>query len=160
MGGCPGVPVENVAITRLLRRLGHPAAPTVSWTRPPTPVAGAYGTLYINSATGAYEYIVNDAAVEALKTTQHDTFTFTVDDGHGGTDSQALDVTINGVNDKPTLSAISGMSYTDTSGDDTFSTQSGTLVGGDRDNDPISYHATGEALNNTQSGFDHAVAGT
>lgn len=123
-------------------------------------VAGSYGTLYINSSTGAYEYIPNNAAMQAAKTSVSDSFTFTVSDGHGGTDSQAFVVQINGVNDKPVLGAITPMSYTDTSGDDTFLTQSGTLVGTDRDNDALTYHATGESINVSQSGFDHAVAGT
>jgi VCBS repeat-containing protein len=123
-------------------------------------VAGTYGTLYINSATGDYAYIPNNAAIQALKTTASDSFTFTVSDGHGGTDTQSYTVTLNGVNDKPTLGAITPLSYTDTSGDDTFATQTGTLSGADRDNDTLTYHATGEALNASQSGFDHAVAGT
>ena len=31
--------------------------------------AGAYGTLYINSSTGDYTFVPNDAAIEGLKTT-------------------------------------------------------------------------------------------
>jgi len=123
-------------------------------------LAGTYGTLYINSSTGAYVYVPSDTAMEAAKTTVSDSFTFTVSDGHGGTDSQAFTVTVNGVNDKPTLGAISGMTFTDTSADDTFTTQTGSLVGADRDHDALTYHATGESLNASQSGFDHAVAGT
>jgi VCBS repeat-containing protein len=123
-------------------------------------VAGTYGTLYINSSTGAYEYIPNDDAIEALKTSASESFTFTVSDGHGGQDSQAFTVNLNGVNDTPTLGAITPMSYTDTSANDTFLTQSGTLNGADRDNDTLSYHATGENADVTQSGFDHSVAGT
>ncbi|HWA91727.1 MAG TPA: VCBS domain-containing protein [Rhizomicrobium sp.] len=124
-------------------------------------VAGSYGTLYINSATGAYVYIPNDTAMEALKTSASDSFTFTVSDGHGGTDSQSFTVSISGTNDKPTLGAISGMTFTDTSADDTFATQTGSLSGGDRDNDTLTYHATGETLDNSQgAGFDHSVAGT
>lgn len=123
-------------------------------------VVGTYGTLYINSQTGDYTYIPNNAAMQAAKTSVSDSFTFTVSDGHGGTDSQAFTVQINGVNDKPTLGAISGFTYTDTSADDTFTTQSGTLVGNDRDNDTLTYHATGESINVSQSGFDHSVTGT
>jgi len=125
-----------------------------------TSVAGTYGTLYINSATGAYEYVPNDAAIEALKTTASDSFTFTVSDGHGGSDSQGFTVTLNGVNDKPTLGVISPMSYQDTTFDDIFATQTGTLNGADRDNDTLTYHATAESSDVSQSGFDHSVAGT
>ena len=123
-------------------------------------VAGTYGTLYINSATGDYEYLPNNAAIQALKARASESFTFTVSDGHGGTDSQSYTVTLNGVNDKPVLGAITPLSYQDTSADDTFTTQTGTLVGTDRDNDTLTYHATGESLDSSQSGFDHAVAGT
>jgi VCBS repeat-containing protein len=123
-------------------------------------VTGAYGTLYINETSGAYEYVTNDAAMEAAKTTVSDSFTFTVNDGHGGTDTQSFVVTVNGVNDTPTLGAITSMSYQDTAADDTFLTQSGTLNGADRDNDPLTYHATGETSDNSQTGFDHAVTGT
>ena len=123
--------------------------------------AGLYGTLYINASTGAYEYIANDAAMEALKTNASETFTFTVSDGHGGTDTQDFTVTVHGVNDRPTLAAIPAMSYTDTSADDVFATKTGNLVGGDRDaGDTLTYHAVGEALDGSQTGFDHAVAGT
>src|SRR3569832_711909 len=65
-----------------------------------------------------------------------------------------------GVNDKPTLGVISPMSYQDTTFDDIFATQTGTLNGADRDNDTLTYHATGESSDVSQSGFDHSVAGT
>lgn len=123
-------------------------------------VAGSYGTLYINSSTGAYVYIPSDSAMEHLKTTVSDSFTFTVDDGHGGSDTQSFVVTVNGVNDKPTLNAIPGMTYTDTAADDTFATQSGNLHGGDRDRDTLTAHVAGETTDNSQSGFNHSVAGT
>jgi len=122
-------------------------------------VAGTYGTLYINSSNGNYEYIPNDAAVEALKTTAFDNFTFTVSDGHGGSDSQGFSVTLNGVNDKPTLGVITPISYQDTSASDDFVTSTGTLNGGDRDNDTLTYHATSEASGGV-SGFDMHVNGT
>jgi VCBS repeat-containing protein len=125
-----------------------------------TALAGTYGTLYINSTTGAYLFVPDDAAMEAAKTTVSDTFTFTVSDGHGGTDTQSYTVTVNGVNDTPTLGAISGMTFTDTSADDTFTTQTGSLSGADRDNDTLTYHATDETSDISQSGFDHAVSGT
>lgn len=123
--------------------------------------SGTYGTLYINSATGSYEFIPNSSAIQALKTGATESFTFTVSDGHGGSDTQIFSVTLNGVNDKPVLGVISPISYTDTAADDTFATQSGSLNGSDRDSgETLTYHGTGEATNVTQSGFDHAIAGT
>ena len=43
--------------------------------------AGSYGTLYVNSATGAYDFVPNNAAINALSTTATDNFTVTVSDG-------------------------------------------------------------------------------
>jgi len=69
------------------------------------PTTGAHGTLTIN-ANGSYTYQVNnaDAAVIglALNQTITDTFTYTVSDGHGGTASTTLTITIFGTNDGPT----------------------------------------------------------
>ena len=54
---------------------------------------------------GTYSYQVNNAdpAVEALGAgaTTTDTFNYTVSDGHGGTASASLTITIFGVNDAP-----------------------------------------------------------
>ena len=57
--------------------------------------APAHGTVTLNSATGDYTY--NPAA----NYNGGDTFTVTVSDGHGGTATQAVGVTINAVNDAP-----------------------------------------------------------
>lgn len=67
-------------------------------------LAGAYGTLYLDTSTGAYRYVANDAAVEALKAGAADTFTFTVSDGSSSS-STVFTVNIAGVNDTPELSA-------------------------------------------------------
>ncbi len=124
-------------------------------------LAGNYGTLYINSATGDYIYIPNDAAIEALTSSTSETFTFTVSDGHGGTDSQGFTVTVDGVNDTPDLAAIASATYTDTSGDDTFTNTTGTLDGSDRDSgQTLTYQATGASLDGSHSGFDYSIAGT
>jgi VCBS repeat-containing protein len=70
-------------------------------------VVGLYGTLYINSATGAYEYIPNDAAIEGLKTSASETFTFTANDGTLNSNSRVLTINVTGVNDTPDLFASS-----------------------------------------------------
>src|SRR6185369_8904760 len=66
------------------------------------PISGAHGTLTIN-ADGTYSYQVNNAdpAVQALGVgaTTTDTFAYTVSDGHGGTASATLTITIFGAND-------------------------------------------------------------
>ena len=82
-------------------------------------VSGDYGALYINSASGAYTYIPDDAAIEGLKTSDADTFTLTASDGTASA-SELLTANIVGANDTPTLAALAGISFTDTSGDDGF----------------------------------------
>ncbi|WP_321500773.1 VCBS domain-containing protein [Breoghania sp.] len=68
-------------------------------------VAGRYGTLTLN-ADGTYTYVIDnrDPAVEALLSTStplEDVFTYTIDDGIGGTASATLTVQIRGSNDAP-----------------------------------------------------------
>ncbi len=67
-------------------------------------LTGAHGTLTLN-ADGSYTYVVNnsDAAVQALNTggTLTDTFTYTVKDPGGLTDTAQLTITINGADDAP-----------------------------------------------------------
>ncbi|MDP3227988.1 MAG: VCBS domain-containing protein [Acidovorax sp.] len=64
---------------------------------------GTYGTLTINASTGAYTYVVNAAAVNALPAGSNptDVFTATVTDAAGATATQVLTVTVNGANDAP-----------------------------------------------------------
>ena len=72
---------------------------------PQTNTAGLYGSLTL-SADGTYTYTLNNASplVQGLGTGESvtDAFTYTVSDGHGGTASNTLTVTINGTNDVPT----------------------------------------------------------
>ncbi len=94
---------------------------------------GAYGTLYVNSATGNYEFVPNEAAIKALPATvATDTFTFTVSDGSLSAE-QSFTVTIDGVNDAPTLQPVAGPTYTDMSTSNDFAAATGTLVGADVD---------------------------
>src|SRR6185436_17400305 len=62
---------------------------------------GTYGTLFINAATGAYLYVPDNAKVNALKTHQSDSFTITVTDSSGATDTSVLTENLYGVNDTP-----------------------------------------------------------
>jgi VCBS repeat-containing protein len=72
--------------------------------------AGTYGSISVDSATGAWVYTLanNQANVQALNSgdTRTDTFTVNVSDGNGGTTSQNVTVTINGANDAPTLAPV------------------------------------------------------
>ncbi|TIU92188.1 MAG: hypothetical protein E5W04_36300, partial [Mesorhizobium sp.] len=64
---------------------------------------GTYGSVVITKATGAYTYTLANAQanVQALATGQTvtDNFTYTVSDGHGGTTSANLTVTVFGTDD-------------------------------------------------------------
>ncbi|MDM9647861.1 VCBS domain-containing protein [Rhizobium sp. S163] len=93
---------------------------------------GTYGTLYVNSATGAYSFVPNDSAIEGLKTKAAETFDLTVTDGSNSTDSKTLTVNVLGSNDTPELSPVS-LSFTDTAADDRFALVKGSLVSTDRD---------------------------
>ncbi|MDB5469048.1 MAG: hypothetical protein JWR84_608 [Caulobacter sp.] len=68
--------------------------------------AGQYGTLTLN-ANGTWTYVVNgaNAAVAALGASQTltDSFTYTVRDMAGATDTASLDITVHGINDAPVL---------------------------------------------------------
>ncbi|WP_321406233.1 retention module-containing protein [Tolumonas auensis] len=65
-------------------------------------LTGTYGTLILN-ANGSYSYVADQAAADALAKEQSatDIFTYTIDDGNGGTDTAQLVITITGTNDGP-----------------------------------------------------------
>ncbi|MEC5125460.1 Ig-like domain-containing protein, partial [Verrucomicrobiales bacterium BCK34] len=65
-------------------------------------LVGTYGTLTMES-DGSYSYTADQAAANALADGEQvtDTFTYTVSDGNGGTDSAELVITVTGTNDGP-----------------------------------------------------------
>ncbi|WMD22996.1 retention module-containing protein [Achromobacter seleniivolatilans] len=68
---------------------------------------GQYGKLTVGAdGTWTYNLTNGNPAVQALAVgeTLTETFTVTVDDGHGGTATQVVTVTINGTNDDPVIS--------------------------------------------------------
>ncbi len=65
---------------------------------------GTYGELRLNSATGAYVFTPNDAAIEGLKDHQAESFTFTITDKAGASGTQVWTVEVNGVNDTASIS--------------------------------------------------------
>ena len=78
-------------------------------------------------------------------------------DTTSSTDSTTTTVT----NATPQLASITGMAFTDTSGDDSFSTETGALVASDSDStDTLTYAITGQSANSSQTGFTHARTGT
>lgn len=64
-----------------------------------------WGTLTLNTTTGAYDFVLDAAALDGLDTgeTAKASFTFEVSDGQGGVATQAYDVNITGANDAPVL---------------------------------------------------------
>ncbi|MBD1134137.1 DUF4347 domain-containing protein, partial [Pelagibacterales bacterium SAG-MED48] len=74
-----------------------------------TSITGTYGTLTVG-ADGTYTYVADQAAADALDAgdTETDSFTYTVSDGNGGTDTATLIITVTGINDDPTAVADTG----------------------------------------------------
>jgi VCBS repeat-containing protein len=66
---------------------------------------GSYGILYLNSATGAYTYVPNNDAINALKAPTTDSFTITASDGLASA-SQTFTVDINGTDDAAVVSGV------------------------------------------------------
>jgi VCBS repeat-containing protein len=64
--------------------------------------AGQFGTLYVNSSTGAYTFVPDDASINALKAPTTENFVITVSDGTASA-SQTFSIDINGVNDEATI---------------------------------------------------------
>ncbi len=74
-------------------------------------VATTYGHITMN-ADGSYSYVAdNTAAIDAAANGSHpvDTITFTVDDGHGGTTTETLSITI----DRPAVAAADSLDTTE-----------------------------------------------
>ena len=121
---------------------------------------GTYGTLYINSGTGAYIYVPDEDAIQELTTQQSESFTVTLSDGTA-TASRTLTATLNGVNDTPVVGALSGITVTDTSADDTFAQDGSTIAAIDRDaGDTLTYGISGGSADTSLSGYTHSLAGT
>jgi VCBS repeat-containing protein len=129
-------------------------------------VAGTYGTLYLDSASGAYEFVADDAAIEGRTSDASQSFTLTVTDAGGESASQLFTVNITAANDTPVLTAsLTDTTYVDTAGDDTFDNVTGTLSTSDRDTEAetATYSIAGQASGTYTVGtnsYDRSVAGT
>ena len=64
---------------------------------------GTYGTLTVTTATGAYRYVPDAGAINALSADVSETFTVIVTDAEGASDSAVFTVEIASVNDAPLL---------------------------------------------------------
>ncbi|WP_207884386.1 VCBS domain-containing protein, partial [Pseudomonas sp. 30_B] len=114
----------------------------------------AYGTFYLNTTSGAYKFVANDAAVEGLKITQAVDFTVSATDGTADSATQTISISLKGVNDTPELSAnLTAKTYIDTSVDNTFTSVTGQLTTADRDaGDSKAY--TIDSAGTTSGSFD------
>src|SRR5204862_3905210 len=70
--------------------------------------AGDYGTLYVNSLTGAYLFVPNAAAIEALDASESDSdlFTMTVKIGRASGRARTYTVNLAGAVDAQSLGAM------------------------------------------------------
>ncbi len=111
--------------------------------------AGTYGHLTIGN-DGSYSYVAdNTSAIDAAPTGSHpiDTFTVSVDDGHGGTTAETLNFSI----DRPAI-AQADLISTNESSTVTASTRGTGLLGNDSDPDTNSnagLSVTGAVVNGT-----------
>ena len=121
---------------------------------------GTYGTLFINSGTGAYQFVPADTAIERATATVTEDFTVSVTSG-GATVNETLTATVAGVNDTPVFNAISAITLTDTTADDSFTKGTGTLSANERDSgQSITFSATGQQTIPGDPNFTHGVQGT
>jgi VCBS repeat-containing protein len=94
-----------------------------------TPLAGTWGTLLLDGF-GAYTYAPS-AAAQALDPGQtvSDTFTYTIEDGRGGSATATLTISVVGANDPTTISGV----FIGAVSEDAVATASGTLSNNDPD---------------------------
>ena len=100
---------------------------------------GTYGTLSVNTSSGAYTFTPSNAAIQGLKSNTSENFTVTASDGIITTNA-TFSVNLTGAND-PTLF---GGAVTGSVAEDGTLTSGGTLTAADRD--------TGDAVITAQAG--------
>ena len=106
--------------------------------------AGPYGTLYVDSATGAYTFVPNNDAINALVAPTTTNFTITVSDGTLSA-NQPFTIAINGTNDAAIISgATHGTAIEAGGGANTAQgalSATGTLASTDVDDAPNTFAA-------------------
>lgn len=101
-GAFQAVDLNNNTLTYGLAG-GVAASLTVAGVTYNQAVSSAYGGLFLNTTTGAYRFVPNDSAINALTAAASANFTITVSDGTS-TVSKGFTVTFNGANDTPVVS--------------------------------------------------------
>jgi VCBS repeat-containing protein len=112
---------------------------------------GLYGTLFLNSATGAYLYVPENAAVNALAAPTTEGFTITVSDGTLSA-SQTFTIIINGTNDVAIISGTITGSVIEASvaGPGAAAVATGTLADTDVDNPPNTFTEVSSATSSAK----------
>ena len=97
--------------------------------------ANTYGTLFLNSSTGAYFYEPNDAAIESLRSGAIETYTLTVTDSSGASDSLTFTVDLTAANEPPANSPPAAIDDEATIKEDASSLEPRTFTGNVLSND-------------------------
>jgi VCBS repeat-containing protein len=101
--------------------------------------AGPYGRLYLNSATGAYTFVPDSAAINALTAPTTESFIVTVSDGTLSA-NQVFTIAINGVNDAAVISGSTTGAVIEAGGAAPgMPAATGTLTDVDVDNPPNTF---------------------
>ena len=123
--------------------------------------ANLYGTLYLNSSTGAYTYVPNSGAINGLTAPVTENFMITVSDGTLSTNqtspSRSMVRTMRrrwGRRQRPT--------YTDTPALDRFNGATGMLRGADVDlpAQTLTYGIVGATADASHGGYNQSLTGT
>lgn len=94
---------------------------------------GTYGTLTLNSSSGAYTFTPNDAAIEALSGNSAENFTVTASDG-SASDSKTLSIFLTAVNDAPVVTPATFSTLENSAN----GTVLGTVTGSDAEGNSLS----------------------
>ena len=110
-------------------------------------VTGTFGTLTIQS-NGSYSYVADQADADALDPgdTGTETFTYTVSDGNGGSDTATLTFTIIGADDDPV--GVNDTGYINEDATLSVSDGGSAVTGSDSNNNNQSGDTTGDVLAN------------
>ncbi len=118
--------------------------------------SNAYGKLTVTKATGAYSFVPNDAAIEALTAAASASFTVTVSDGLL---SNSKTLTIN-IGQSGTTESIGNNTLTGTSGNDKFNGLAGNdIINGLAGNDILNGGTGNDTLNGGE-GADTLIGGS
>ncbi|MDP1521382.1 VCBS domain-containing protein, partial [Porticoccus litoralis] len=111
-----------------------------------TSVDGTYGTLYVNSGTGAYQYVLT-TDIEGWDDGESDTenFTFTVSDGDDADVTQPYAVLISGANDAPVAKADTNFVDEGIDGADAVVITGNVIIGEDHGSDAANSNNGSEA---------------